>query len=1165
MRKRKVLWPIFSFLILLAVMLTIISFTVSKTDFVETKVTALFKNIIESSLNVTVTIGETEGNIFKGYTFYDITLFAQDTIVVGKAKYIALTFSLQELLGKQRIIRRIQMHEPSFDFTSIPPHALFPEKETTPEEKTAQKEETGKEKDESSLSLESISIVKGNLQLLYRGRKYSIENLSLEGRIDIASLRNRLIIEKCSADMPGITTIRDLSGSIVFKDGIVTLLDCVCKTDHSSISASGNLFDSNDEARFIIHRVSLAEIARVLRMSEQEISGFASGGATIAGKDKTLRASASLSLANLHYGEDSLGTSQATFVYKDNRITISQLTWDLPDGRLSLEGSYDLKTEDFVLSTEMDNLVLDRAVSHIMKRDIAGRLSGTLKAHGKHAFDPSAREMDLTATLHASRIQNFAFDSLNGHITSAGEGLSIDHLSLASKGGIIQVEGVWGAKKDISFEANNFMVAPLLELAGINDINGVLRMKGRFTEREGKPSIQAAIDCYEPHVKNIKANHLSADINYNTADNYSSIMVRDLDLFKTRIDSLAVAFLTDSIIRTFSLLAHGEDIRLNSLVNIEQEGEQLAFLIDTLDLKYKEAKIANREQLRIEMPTKDRFSLKGAHLYFINIPVLLDLELDKALNYRLQLNSDSLDLRIIAELMELNKDLGGALGIEIQGNGSLHDPRLTMHLSVSDFFLEDMRADNLAGEFTYRDEKIIIESFRIVRGEEISEIEGTLPITIFQKQKDPSKQLQLTITANDLGSWIFYPFDRFAHFEGGKVYGTMQITGTVGKLDMTGDLRIYSSNIYIPFLGIRMKETDGYLELSEEEIIIQDIKAIVDDGFIDLEGSINLRGIKPQSIDLSIAGRHIPITGFKDIFITVSPELKLSGPFNKLLLEGFVAIEKGDITIPFRRKIERGIRRGGTFSYDVEISADEGNIWLKNEDVDVELAGNIFAKGTGSTPQLSGTFETKRGSIFYLDNTFTIERGVFRFMNSPELNPEIDLKAETKVRYTPMKANGGDTRDTTVTVYLSVGGTMQQPKFSLTASDPSFNEENIILLLSLSVTSLEQITSIENMSTLSDKAANFWIRQMLMREFQSTLGVDAIDLETRLLGSEKSAKLTVGKYVSKDLYLGVTHDIFATSKDEFEIEYRVWKGSYLIGKRNEEGRYNLGVRFKFKY
>lgn len=1164
MRKRRVLWPIFAFVILLAIMLTVLSFMITRTDFVESRVASLFKNIIESTFNVTVSIGETEGNIFKGYTFYDIELIAQDSIVVGKATYVAVTFAPQELVGARKIIRKILVHEPVFDFTRIPPGALLRQKQPTEEEKAPPREDE-KKTDDQGIAFESISISKGTVHLAHGGRVYSIKDLFVDGKVYLSPVRTRIIVDESSAELRGITAVKTLSGTVIFKDDMITLLDCVCKTNESSFTANGTLFDEDSTATLTIQNLSLSEASRLFKTGTRDLHGKISGSATVRGKGKGFAASANLAAANVMYGGDSLGEGTTAMRFEKNRVTISNARWELPDGQIALKGWYDMETTSFDLAAEVKTLLLHNTVARILEKSIQGKLSGTIHAKGKSAFDDARRELDIKATLKNSMVRNFSFDSLNTHVQYAGKSLTINHLLLASKGGTIRGEGTWGREKDVSIETHNFMVAPLLELAGISDINGVLRMKGRYTETEGRRAIRATIDCYEPHVKNIKANHIAADIRYNTADNFSSICIRDIDFLNTRIESLSVAFLTDSIIRTFSLTADGKDIHLSTLASVEQEAGHIAFLVDTLNLKYKEVEVANRERLRIEMAEENRFILKQAQLYLINIPVLLDLEIDKDLNYRLAMSSDNLDLRTLGELMELEKDLGGALGVRIEGAGSIRDPQLTMHLDISGFFFEEIRADDIVGTFEYRDEYISIKSLRILKGDEISEVEGRVPITVFQKQKDPSRRLELSITANDLGAWIFYPFDRFAHFEGGKVYGYVRLAGTVAKLNMTGDLRIYATNIFIPWLGIRMKETDGYIELEKDRILIQDIKAIVEDGFIDLDGEIDLKGIKPESIDLSISGEHIPITGFKDIYITVSPELQLSGPFGRLLLEGFVAVEKGDITIPFRRKIEKGIRRGGTFSYDIEIAADRGDIWLKNEDVDVEIEGNIFAKGTGNAPQLSGRFETKRGFIYYLDNTFTIERGIFRFMNSPELNPEIDLKAATKVRYTYMPPSEEKARDTTVVVYLNVGGTMQQPEFSLTASDASFNEENIILLLSLNVTSLEDITSIENVSNLSDKAASFWIRQMLLREFQTTLGVDAIDLETRLIGSEKSAKLTVGKYVSKDLYLGVTHDIFATSKDEFEIEYKVWKGSYLIGKRNEEGRYNLGVRFKFKY
>jgi len=634
-------------------------------------------------------------------------------------------------------------------------------------------------------------------------------------------------------------------------------------------------------------------------------------------------------------------------------------------------------------------------------------------------------------------------------------------------------------------------------------------------------------------------------------------------MINTHLDNLTLSIESDSIIRAFSISSEGKDMDLSADVNLKSEDGKTFFLIDTINFRYKKAEIKNRKILKLEL-TKQELKMNDAELFIANIPISTSLNVSKNMDYKILISGDSLDLRIISELLKMKKDIGGTLDFMLTGEGNFREPALSLSLNVNDFFLEEMFADKMIGEFDYSNDEIRINSFRILKADQISEAKATIPLDIFRKGKNSNSKIDFVITAKDLGDWIFYPFERFCHYEGGKVYGTIRGKGTLAKIDLKGDLRLYSTNLYIPFLGLRLKNTDGYFQLSEHGIVTKKIHSTVEDGYLNLSGKVDFRGIKPKTIDLTISGKHIPLEGFKDIYLIVNPEMKLQGPFARLLLTGKVNVEKGDITIPFRRRSEKGIKKGD-FSYDVVISAEEGDVWLKNEDVDVELNGKVYAKGTGNAPQLSGTFETKRGFIYYLDHTFSIDRGVFDFTNSPELNPEIDLRAQTKVRYTYSPDKNSNPRDTTTIVYLNVAGTMQEPNFSLTSLNSSLTEENIILLLSLNVISLEDITSLANVGSLSDRAASYWIRQTLLREFQSSLGIDAIDLETKLIGPQKTAKLTVGKYVSKDLYLGVTHDIFAASKDELEIEYKIWKGSYIVGQRNEDGNYNLGIKFKFRY
>jgi autotransporter translocation and assembly factor TamB len=86
-----------------------------------------------------------------------------------------------------------------------------------------------------------------------------------------------------------------------------------------------------------------------------------------------------------------------------------------------------------------------------------------------------------------------------------------------------------------------------------------------------------------------------------------------------------------------------------------------------------------------------------------------------------------------------------------------------------------------------------------------------------------------------------------------------------------------------------------------------------------------------------------------------------------------------------------------------------------------------------------------------------------------------------------------------------------------------------------------------------------------MRELEKTARLDELRFKTELFGPERSARLTVGKYVRKGVYVSYSHDLFAGAKDEYKVEYYLWKGSSIVGSRDEDGRYNLGVGFKVRY
>jgi len=112
----------------------------------------------------------------------------------------------------------------------------------------------------------------------------------------------------------------------------------------------------------------------------------------------------------------------------------------------------------------------------------------------------------------------------------------------------------------------------------------------------------------------------------------------------------------------------------------------------------------------------------------------------------------------------------------------------------------------------------------------------------------------------------------------------------------------------------------------------------------------------------------------------------------------------------------------------------------------------------------------------------------------------------------------------------------------------------------------EQIASFQRMSsTLPSKALTYLIRTQLLNRIQSTVGIDALDLQANLFGEQKSTKITVGKYITKNLYAAYSKDILTPSPNQFKLQYFIKKAGAFTAERDEFGRYWAGVEIKFHF
>lgn len=176
-----------------------------------------------------------------------------------------------------------------------------------------------------------------------------------------------------------------------------------------------------------------------------------------------------------------------------------------------------------------------------------------------------------------------------------------------------------------------------------------------------------------------------------------------------------------------------------------------------------------------------------------------------------------------------------------------------------------------------------------------------------------------------------------------------------------------------------------------------------------------------------------------------------------------------------------------------------GNLWLRGQGLDVELAGDLALYTRDGVPALGGELRAVQGTMRQLGHVFTLERGRLVFYaDEAELNPELELVLEVRIE--------------SYLIAIQLTGTANEPELDFT-SEPELSDGDIMatLLFGKPLDELDEGQSALLVNRAGDIAAAYGsvkLQEGLGRE----LGLDVLTIAPREDDSETTA-LTVGKYL----------------------------------------------------
>jgi autotransporter translocation and assembly factor TamB len=282
-----------------------------------------------------------------------------------------------------------------------------------------------------------------------------------------------------------------------------------------------------------------------------------------------------------------------------------------------------------------------------------------------------------------------------------------------------------------------------------------------------------------------------------------------------------------------------------------------------------------------------------------------------------------------------------------------------------------------------------------------------------------------------------------------------------------------------------------------------------------------------------------------------------------LSFSGTVDVEEAIVALDFGRSVANGAPDTGLV-FDVRVRGDR-NIWLRNQLTDMEFAADLTVRKTTRDVLYSGELTSRQGSIYYLDHTLRVDSGSVRFENISNLNPEFYVTAGMPIRTPSSAPNTSDT----ITVTLT--GTLEKPNLAFSAGGLGWDENEIISYLTLNVVPEVANDQAAVTKELPSRLLSYF-ETMASKRARGFVNLDYLALETGgLLDSAKQARVTVGKYIGRNLYVSYTQNLKGEMTPSFRVEYYINRKNEIIAEGTaadvpgEEYRYGVRYQFRLRY
>ncbi len=578
-------------------------------------------------------------------------------------------------------------------------------------------------------------------------------------------------------------------------------------------------------------------------------------------------------------------------------------------------------------------------------------------------------------------------------------------------------------------------------------------------------------------------------------------------------------------------------------------------------------------KIRLKSPTDITFEENGASIKDIKLGLN-----DGTFTTTGSFGSQDFNVSIIAENIPANLEtfpflFDGRLAGDIALSGPYKNPEGKAQLALKRITIpgiDDTQDRYVNGTVTATYKDSVLQAKSDLQGPAGLQFEanGSLPLTISPLTIPFDKPVKAAVSSSvDLRAiTILLGLDEQRIT--GKTSLDINLAGTLNNPVITGTGNLRNGTYENLLTGTALEDIAAEISAGDNRLHLTSLEGKdMNGGRFTGSASIELKNIRDPSYSFSLDTDHLQLVNLDRMGLTASGNLKSTGDKDKADIGGQITINQaeyyigeiiGTSSLSSFEIIEtngNGVPEapaqntftGPEFNLAVNINA-KNNVFVRGPDLETEWSGDLSVSGTVKEPALKGKMTLIRGQFQLLDTPVNLSKGTVNFINPDPTNPVVDVSGTIKGRE--------------MDAILKISGEAQKPEVSLT-SEPALPEDEI-LAKTLFGTSISQLSPVQAlriaqlMAYLSGrKEAGF----DPLNKIRRAIGIDTLSVG---LDEEKGATLSVGKYVSDRVYIGV--DQGATPESSaVRAEIEVTKDIDVETVTGSGGESSLGVNWKHDY